>query len=94
MHAQRPRNITLTGSKPCSAHADRVCTVADVCRRRFVHHNRVEGTKHEISGAIKEAAGKVTGNKSREMAGAMEKQAGKAQKAAGKAADDARKHHS
>lgn len=52
--------------------------------------NRKQGLKHEIKGAIKQAAGKVTGNKARELAGAAEKNLGKVQYAAGKAADDAR----
>ena len=31
--------------------------------------NRTEGTKHEIKGAVKELVGKVTGNRSKEIAG-------------------------
>ena len=56
--------------------------------------NRVEGTKHEIKDAIKEAAGRLTGNKAQQMAGNMEKNAGKAQKAIGKAADEVKHRHS
>lgn len=56
--------------------------------------NRVEGTKHEIKGAIKEAAGKMTGNKAQQMAGNMERNAGKAQKAMSKAADEVKHRHS
>jgi len=54
--------------------------------------NRVEGTKHEIKGGIKEAAGKATGNHTRELSGNLEKNAGKIQKEVGKANDEARKH--
>jgi len=46
--------------------------------------------KREIKGAIKEGAGKLTGNKAREVSGNIEKNAGKVQKAVGKAADRAR----
>lgn len=63
-------------------------------RRLFVDRNRVEGTKHEIKGAIREAAGKMTGNKAQQIAGSMEKNAGKAQKAMGKAADEVKHRHS
>ncbi|MBB6244466.1 uncharacterized protein YjbJ (UPF0337 family) [Rhodanobacter sp. MP1X3] len=52
--------------------------------------NRTEGAKHEVKGAIKEGIGKVTGNKSKEVAGNAEKNAGKVQHAVGKAADKAR----
>jgi uncharacterized protein YjbJ (UPF0337 family) len=53
--------------------------------------NRKEGLKHEVKGGIKEVAGKVTGNKAREAAGAVEKNFGKVQNAVGKAADETRK---
>jgi CsbD-like. len=52
--------------------------------------NRTEGTKHEIKGAIKEAVGKVTGNKAKEAAGYVEKNIGTMQKDVGKAMDHAR----
>jgi uncharacterized protein YjbJ (UPF0337 family) len=49
--------------------------------------NRNLGTRHEIKGAVKEVIGKVTGNKSKEIAGNLEKNLGKVQKNAGEAAD-------
>jgi len=49
--------------------------------------NRKEGIKHEIKGAAKELVGKITGNKSKELAGNAEKNIGKVQKNAGEAAD-------
>ena len=52
--------------------------------------DRKEGLKHEVKGALKEVAGKITGNKLREAEGAVEKNVGKIQNAAGKAADKAR----
>ena len=52
--------------------------------------NRTEGLKHEVKGAVKEVAGKVTGNKLREAEGNLEKNAGKVQNAVGKSADKAR----
>jgi uncharacterized protein YjbJ (UPF0337 family) len=58
--------------------------------------NRVEGTKHEVKGAIKEGVGKVTGNHAKEAAGNIEKNVGKVQKEIGKEHDrqrDQDKHH-
>ncbi len=58
--------------------------------------NRIEGTKHEFKGAVKEVVGQVTGNKTKEATGNLEKNAGKVQDAIGKLADkarhDAKKH--
>lgn len=55
-----------------------------------MERNRTEGTKHEIKGANKEVTGKVTGNKSKEVAGYVEKNVGKMQNEVGKATDHAR----
>ena len=52
--------------------------------------NREKGAQHEVSGAIKEAVGKVTGDRSREAAGNIEKNAGKLQGKIGKATDKVR----
>jgi uncharacterized protein YjbJ (UPF0337 family) len=49
--------------------------------------NRKEGLKHEVKGTVKETIGKVTGNKSKEIAGNLEKNAGKLQNQVGKASD-------
>lgn len=58
--------------------------------------NRTEGTKHQVSGAVKEGVGKATGDHSKEAAGKIEKNAGELQREVGKAADNARerKHDS
>ena len=53
--------------------------------------NRTEGLKHEIKGKVKEVAGKITGNKPKEIAGNIEKNLGKAQNTVGQAIDEARK---
>ncbi len=53
-------------------------------------HNRIEGTKHQVKGAIKEMAGKVTGNPTQQIEGNLEKNAGKLQKEVGKTADQRR----
>ena len=58
--------------------------------RRKMDKNRTQGLKKEVRGGAKEVAGKVTGNKSKEIAGNVEKNIGKAQNAIGKAADKAR----
>jgi uncharacterized protein YjbJ (UPF0337 family) len=52
-----------------------------------MNNNRVEGAGRKAAGAIKEAAGKITGDKTLEAKGAVQKNLGKAQNAAGKAED-------
>jgi uncharacterized protein YjbJ (UPF0337 family) len=49
--------------------------------------DRVEGAGHQAKGAVKEAAGKVMGDKRTEAEGAAEKSAGKVQNAVGGAKD-------
>jgi uncharacterized protein YjbJ (UPF0337 family) len=56
----------------------------------MVDTNRVEGVGHQIKGAVKEAAGKVTGDTKLQAEGTAEKVAGKAQNAVGGAADSVR----
>jgi uncharacterized protein YjbJ (UPF0337 family) len=52
--------------------------------------DRVEGVAHQAKGSIKEAAGKVTGDKQTQAEGAAEKAAGKVQNTVGGAKDTAR----
>jgi len=52
--------------------------------------DRVEGLAHQAKGAVKEAAGKVTGDTKTQAEGAAEKAAGKVQNAAGGVKDKAR----
>jgi uncharacterized protein YjbJ (UPF0337 family) len=52
--------------------------------------DRVEGVGHQVKGAVKEAAGKVTGDTKTEAEGAAEKTAGKVQNAVGGLKDSAR----
>ena len=52
--------------------------------------DRVEGMGHQAKGAVKEAAGKVTGDRKTEAEGKAEKAAGKVQNAIGGAKDAAR----
>jgi len=49
--------------------------------------NRIRGAGKKMTGAIKEVAGKVTGNPRLRVQGAVEKAAGSAQNALGKAQD-------
>jgi uncharacterized protein YjbJ (UPF0337 family) len=49
--------------------------------------DRIEGAGHQAKGAVKEAAGKVTGDKKTQAEGATEKAAGKVQNAVGGAKD-------
>ncbi len=52
--------------------------------------DRVEGVAHQAKGAIKEAAGKVTGDSKLQAEGKTEKAAGKVQNAIGGAKDSVR----
>jgi uncharacterized protein YjbJ (UPF0337 family) len=52
--------------------------------------DRIEGAAHQAKGAIKEAAGKLTGDAKIEAEGAAEKAAGKVQNAVGGMKDAAR----
>lgn len=52
--------------------------------------DRVEGIAHQAKGSVKEAAGKVTGDKKVQAEGAAEKAAGKVQNTAGGAKDAAK----
>ncbi len=52
--------------------------------------DRVEGAGHQAKGTVKEAAGKVTGDKQTQAEGVAEKAAGKAQNAVGGAKDAVR----
>jgi uncharacterized protein YjbJ (UPF0337 family) len=49
--------------------------------------NRIEGAAHQAKGAVKEAAGKLTGDAKLEAEGKGEKLAGKVQNAIGGAKD-------
>jgi uncharacterized protein YjbJ (UPF0337 family) len=52
--------------------------------------DRIEGTAHQAKGAIKEAAGKITGDAKTEAEGQAEKAAGKVQNAVGGLKDSLR----
>jgi uncharacterized protein YjbJ (UPF0337 family) len=52
--------------------------------------DRVEGAAHQAKGTVKEAVGKMTGDKKTQASGAAEKAAGKVQNAAGGAKDTVR----
>ncbi len=52
--------------------------------------DRIDGAAKQARGSIKEAIGKVTGNKTTQAEGAAEKAAGKVQSEAGKAKDAVR----
>jgi uncharacterized protein YjbJ (UPF0337 family) len=52
--------------------------------------NRIEGAGRKAAGAIKEATGKVTGNRKMQAKGMAEKMAGSAQNKLGKAEDKVR----
>jgi len=52
--------------------------------------DRIEGAAHQVKGAVKEAAGKVTGDAKLQGEGKAEKAAGKVQNAIGGAKDSVR----
>ncbi|KAB0676184.1 CsbD family protein [Aureimonas leprariae] len=52
--------------------------------------NRIEGAGKQAAGSIKEAVGKITGNRATEAEGAAEKAAGKVQSGVGRAKDGVR----
>ena len=52
--------------------------------------DRVEGVAHQAKGAVKEAVGKVTGDKKTQAEGTAEKAGGKVQNTAGGAKDAAK----
>ena len=52
--------------------------------------NRVDGLAAQVKGAVKKAAGKVTGNERLEAEGAAEKTGGKVQEGVGKGKDAVR----
>jgi uncharacterized protein YjbJ (UPF0337 family) len=52
--------------------------------------NRMEGAAKQVKGSVKEAMGKVTGNRTTQAEGAAEKLAGRMQSKIGEAADAVR----
>jgi uncharacterized protein YjbJ (UPF0337 family) len=56
----------------------------------MVDKDRVEGIGQQIKGAVKDIAGKVTGNEKLEAEGKAEKAAGKVQEGVGKGKDAVR----
>jgi uncharacterized protein YjbJ (UPF0337 family) len=52
--------------------------------------DRVEGAAHQAKGTVKEAVGKMTGDKKTQASGAAEKAAGKVQNTVGGAKDTAK----
>lgn len=55
-----------------------------------MHKDEIKGAGNKAKGAIKEAAGKVTGNKKLEAEGKLDKAKGTVQEKVGKAKDAAR----
>jgi uncharacterized protein YjbJ (UPF0337 family) len=54
--------------------------------------NRVKGAAKQVKGTVKEAVGKVTGNRMTQVEGAAERMAGKVQSKVGEAVDAVRGH--
>jgi uncharacterized protein YjbJ (UPF0337 family) len=55
-----------------------------------MHKDQVEGAGKQMKGAVKDAAGKMSGDVKLQAEGKMDKAAGQVQSAVGKAKDDAR----
>ena len=56
-----------------------------------MHKDQIEGAGKQVKGAIKDAAGKATGDVGMQVEGKLDKAAGQVQSAVGKVKDDARK---
>ena len=56
-----------------------------------MHKDQIEGAGKQAKGAVKDAAGKLTGDVGLQAEGKLDKAAGQVQSAVGKAKDDARK---
>ena len=56
-----------------------------------MHKDQIEGAGKQAKGAIKDAAGQLTGDVGLQAEGKLDKAAGQVQSAVGKAKDDARK---
>jgi uncharacterized protein YjbJ (UPF0337 family) len=56
-----------------------------------MHKDQIEGAGKQAKGAIKDAAGKMTGDVGLQAEGKLDKAAGQVQSAVGKMKDDARK---
>jgi uncharacterized protein YjbJ (UPF0337 family) len=56
-----------------------------------MNENRIKGEAHALKGSIKEAIGKITGDRRIEAEGAAEKLAGKAQAGAGEIVETVKK---
>lgn len=56
----------------------------------MVDHNRVDGAAKQVKGNVKEAVGKVTGNRQTQAEGKADQVAGKVQSKVGQAKDNAR----
>jgi uncharacterized protein YjbJ (UPF0337 family) len=50
-----------------------------------MNKDRIEGAAHEVKGSVKEAAGKLTGDRKTQAEGIAEKAAGKVEKKVGSA---------
>ena len=57
-----------------------------------MNKDRVEGAGKQVKGAVKDAAGKMTGDVKLQAEGKIDKAKGQVQSAVGKAKDDIRKH--
>jgi uncharacterized protein YjbJ (UPF0337 family) len=52
-----------------------------------MNRNRIDGAAKQLRGSVKQAVGKITGNRTTQWEGAAEKLAGKVQSKVGSAAD-------
>jgi uncharacterized protein YjbJ (UPF0337 family) len=59
-------------------------------KESIMDKDRIEGTAHQVKGAIKEKIGKITGDDKTRVEGAVEKAAGKVQNTAGRVKDTIR----
>ncbi|WP_133478496.1 CsbD family protein [Cognatilysobacter segetis] len=53
-------------------------------------NKRTDGIGHQVKGSVKEATGKLTGDRSQQLEGNLEKNAGKVERSVGRAQNDVR----
>jgi uncharacterized protein YjbJ (UPF0337 family) len=85
-----PARAAVTGAEHGAAYNRYACRRQAPRKDIPMNDNRIEGTKHQIKGTVKEGVGKLTGDTPKQVAGNVEKNAGKVQKELGKAQDEIR----
>jgi len=86
------RAAAILSTRRCGAGCGTVGSLPNSLQETTMDRNRIEGKLKQLKGSVKEALGKVTGDRETEAEGVAEQQAGKIQEKAGEAADEVRRH--